>query len=168
MSMPKGIGSRKSQPAAFALPPRALTHGFHQLAHEYLRAYYDLPERQNISWPKYFVFCHSIECVLKAFLAAQGMAQTELINKFGHDLEKLLDAVTKKGLALDPSVRSEIAQLTAAHKGYWARFPMEKSEPVPVINRDQYEPAVEGLFKVVDDALGIQLSHAPSPLPPRA
>jgi hypothetical protein len=142
-------------------------HEFRQLAHEYLRAYYDLPEHQNISWPKHFVFCHSIECVLKAFLAAQGMTQAELTNKFGHDLEKLLDAAAQKGLALDQGVRSEIAELSAAHKGYQARFPMEKSELIPVINRDRYEPAIKELFSAVDTALGMPRTPAQAARPTR-
>src|SRR5262249_58479319 len=38
------------------------------LAREYRQAYYDLRQVAPISWPRYFLFCHSIELVLKAYL----------------------------------------------------------------------------------------------------
>jgi hypothetical protein len=46
------------------------------LAREYRQAYYDLRQVRPISWPRYFLFCHSIELVLKAYLAqAAGLTE---------------------------------------------------------------------------------------------
>ena len=47
-----------------------LVDDFLDLAKQYRKAYYDLPEPMP-SWPKYFLFCHSIELVLKAYLPSR-------------------------------------------------------------------------------------------------
>ena len=42
---------------------------------------------------RFYLVCHSIELLLKAFLSLRGATMLELSeNKYGHDLEKLLDA----------------------------------------------------------------------------
>jgi hypothetical protein len=50
-----------------SIPQVVLSYDFSDLAEEYRQAYYALPERTPISWPRYFLFCHSIELLLKAY-----------------------------------------------------------------------------------------------------
>jgi hypothetical protein len=57
-------------------PQVVLVDDFLNLAKQYREAYNLLPEATPISWPRYFLFCHSIELVLKAYLAhAAGLAR---------------------------------------------------------------------------------------------
>jgi hypothetical protein len=48
----------------------------------------------------YYLYCHSLELVLKAFLLAKGVSIRDLPNpqKFGHDLLKILREAKKQGL----------------------------------------------------------------------
>ena len=54
----------------------------------------------KVSIPAYFLFGHSIELSLKAFLLAKGVKIKVLKGrKFGHDLSSLLGAAQERGLA---------------------------------------------------------------------
>jgi hypothetical protein len=57
---------------------------------------------------RYFLLCHAVELVLKAYLVLRGRKIEKLKGRpFGHSIKKLLDdAVDKYGLNLDSNVRS--------------------------------------------------------------
>ncbi len=59
--------------------------------------------------PVEFLHWHAIELFLKAFLLASGMDEKEL-RGYGHNLNKLVEVVTKRGLALG-SDDSEVLSL---------------------------------------------------------
>src|SRR6516164_7640637 len=80
-------------------PQVVLSYDFSDLAEEYRQAYYALPERTPISWPRYFLFCHSIELLLKAYLARIGLTENQL-QAFGHNIKNLLEEAIKCGLSL--------------------------------------------------------------------
>jgi len=130
-----------------------LIDDFLNLAKEYRQAYYDLRQARPISWPRYFLFCHSIELVLKAYLANHGLTEKQLqAPPFGHDIKKLLDEAIRYGLRLSANTRASIGLLTEAHTKYWPRYPMTRSGDVIVIS--QCEGDADKLFEAVWAALG--------------
>jgi hypothetical protein len=143
-------------------PQQVLIGDFLQLGEEYRRAYYNLPQTRPPSWPKYFLFCHSIELILKAYLAAAaGLTSDELKDKFGHNLKLLLDVATEKHLPLSSTAKANLEHLTDAHTKYWPRYPMERAHPVPVINHVQFEPEATELFVAVHKALHPNVTYLP-------
>jgi hypothetical protein len=52
----------------------------------------------DFSPPIYFLALHCLECTLKSFLCARGIAEKTLKKKFGHDLSQLLKAARELGL----------------------------------------------------------------------
>ena len=93
---------------------------------EFEKAYHAVPETPPFSWPRYFLLCHSIELALKAFLALHGESASDLQNKFGHDLNKLLERAERCGLKLTPDTQAAIQRLAKAHMKHWARYPRRK------------------------------------------
>jgi HEPN domain-containing protein len=131
----------------------ALVDDFLNLAKEYRQAYYDLRQAAPLSWPRYFLFCHSIELVLKAYLAHHGLTEKELRDPpFRHNIKNLLNRAIKCGLSLSANTRGSITVLTEAHTKYWPRYPIRGSEGVTL--RYQCEGDADKLFKAVFAALG--------------
>src|SRR5262245_6196559 len=86
------------------------------LAREYRQAYYDLRQAAPLSWPRYFLLCHSIELVLKAYLAHHGLTEKQLSDPpFRHNIKNLLDQAIKCGLRLSANTETNITLLTKAH-----------------------------------------------------
>jgi hypothetical protein len=128
----------------------ALVDDLLNLAKEYRQAYYDLPPRGPMPWPRYFLFCHSIELVLKAYLAqAANLTEKQLRDR--HNIKNLLDEAINCGLSLSGNTRITIGLLTEAHTKYWPRYPISRS--VGVTLRYQCEPHADKLFKAVFAAL---------------
>src|SRR5262249_2087091 len=101
------------------------------LAKEYRQAYYDLCQTQPLSWPRYFLFCHSLELVLKAYLAQHGLTEKQLRDPpFRHNIENLLNRSIRCRLRLSTNTRLTITLLTKAHTQHWPRYPIRKSEGV--------------------------------------
>jgi hypothetical protein len=55
--------------------PRLYALDMLERAEEFLEAFRQLPPpaRRWISWPRYFLLCHSVELGLKAFLVSRGV-----------------------------------------------------------------------------------------------
>ena len=73
------------------------------LAEEYYKAGRTLflKGKKNINYgiPCYYLYCHSIELSLKAFLLGRGINQNELKKrKYGHNLEALLNEARRRKL----------------------------------------------------------------------
>ena len=116
------------------------------LAKQYRQAYYDLRQAEPLSWPRYFLFCHSIELVLKAYLAHHGLTEKQLQNPpYRHNIKNLLNRAIKCGLRLSANARISIGLLTEAHTRHWPRYP---------IRRYQCEGDADKLFKAVFAASG--------------
>ena len=124
------------------------------LAREYRQAYYDLRQVAPLSWPRYFLFCHSIELVLKAYLAqAAGLTEDQLQKPpFGHNIKNLLNRAIQCGLRLTANTKASIGLLTEAHTKHWPRYPMKKLNTVVLIY--QCEADADKLFVAVYAALG--------------
>jgi hypothetical protein len=55
--------------------------------------------RLRFSMPIYYLYCHSLELVMKSFLRAKGLSTQQLgSRKFGHKLEKLWEECLRQGL----------------------------------------------------------------------
>jgi len=135
-------------------PQTILIDDFVKLAQQYWQAYNALPEAQPPSWPRYFLFCHSLELILKAYLAAsRRLSQQQLKDIYRHDLGALLTDAESDGLCLGQA-KANLQVLTNAHTQFWPRYPMERAVPVAIINRDQFEPDAKKLFSLVFAALG--------------
>jgi hypothetical protein len=99
--------------------------------------------------PRYFLLCHAIRLVLRAYIASRRpFTQDELKKTFGHDLTKLLNEASRLGLTISPSTESEIEKLTEAHVKYFARYPKETANRVLMIEHFGGQH-VEELFKAV-------------------
>jgi hypothetical protein len=119
-------------------------------ADQFYNAFRELRERPPpLSWPRYFLLCHSIELALKAYLAMYGATPEKLKNNFRHKLDKLVDEAAKKGLPLTATTQETIKLLNKAHTGYRHRYPGEG--PVYVI--EQFIPTARELLTTVSNAI---------------
>jgi hypothetical protein len=137
--------------------PSPLTHLQHlELAEDFYQAFRDLPKDSPaglpISWPRYFMLCHSIELALRAFLLAQGANEAQL-RALGtrHNIVILLNKAQKQGLGLGPLAASELILLSEAHAKFWPRYPRQDATPVFLI--EPFEPYVVELLKAVAKAI---------------
>jgi HEPN domain-containing protein len=117
---------------------------------EFEKAYHAVPAMPPLSWPRYFLLCHSIELALKAYLTLHGESESDLI-KIGHDLKKLLRHARKLGLTLEPDTQEAIKLLARAHNEHWARYPKEFSGTVFTI--EQFEKNAAELLQQVGIAI---------------
>jgi hypothetical protein len=104
----------------------SVVFSFLEMAEQFFSGYKLLLHRGlPIDWARYFLFCHSIEVVLKAYLISRGVTTESLKRKYGHDLVKLFQACKDEGLAFrDDDVR-RLSWLNEPHTEYWARYPRE-------------------------------------------
>jgi hypothetical protein len=80
----------------------------------------------SISWPRYFLLCHSIELALKAYLAKLGAMPTQLRQlDRRHNLDRLVTEAVEKGLHLTTPTQEGIKALAEAHAKFWHRYPRD-------------------------------------------
>lgn len=103
--------------------PNDIPAGFIRHAREFLAAAeLVLNQTEEVSLPSLFLFGHSIELSLKAFLLACGMTRNELKKNFGHNLEALLDESIKRGLEKEISIEDvERGVLQLLNKEYQSK-----------------------------------------------
>lgn len=117
-------------------------------AEEFFEAFQRLPTRK--SWPHYFLLGHAVELALKAFLASRGMTAEE-VRKYGHKLERLLNAAVTHGLETDTVAPWTLTLLDEAHRNFWARYPMQKGGTVHDV--EIFEPHAARLLDSVSKAI---------------
>jgi len=133
-------------------PRPVLVAQYIEYAVEFINAYKKLESGHPPSWPRYFLFCHSIELILKAFLWHTLVDETKLSGWCNsHDIVKLFATAYGEGLRVDDSVRSELELLSTAHKEFWPRYPMTKSQQVFVI--ENFDSYLEQLLTQVNSAI---------------
>ena len=79
--------------------------GFHRYASEFAKYAREahVEAKGKFSPIPYYLYCHSLELVLKAFLLAKGVAKADLKKRsLGHDLSKIL--LKAKALGLEETV----------------------------------------------------------------
>jgi hypothetical protein len=88
--------------------------GFALYADQFLRAGQSVPGDGKFSPVPYYLFCRSLELILKAFLLTKGHKISELENRYRHDLVRLWNAAREGGLAEAvtplPDIASDLAQ----------------------------------------------------------
>jgi HEPN domain-containing protein len=126
---------------------------FFNRAEEFAKAYNDLPPGLPPDWVRYFLLCHAVKLVLKAYLVLRGRKIEKLKGRpFGHSIKKLLDdAVDKYGLNLDSNVRSGLELLDTPHSKFWSRYPSEEAAQVILIG--EFDADVDLLIKAVGIAI---------------
>ena len=86
----------------FTIKPGSLnfpTLGFHLYGQDYLDYAVAAKKPRRYSPVPYFLYCQSIELLLKSYLSAYGFKREKLRGReFGHDLEKLLSAAREHHL----------------------------------------------------------------------
>lgn len=81
--------------------------GFHRYSSEFYEAARSLQRPESYSPVHYYLYCRSLELVLKAYLLAKGISKKKLKNKFRHDLEKTLRKADSLGLGGTVSISDE-------------------------------------------------------------
>jgi HEPN domain-containing protein len=113
-------------------------------------------QKASPSKPRYFLLCHSIRLVLRAYIASRrSLAENELRRTFGHDLLKLLGEASRLGLAISQSAENEIEKLTEAYVKYFTCYPKQVANRVLVIEHFVSQH-VEELFEAVRSKIVLQ------------
>ena len=126
--------------------------GFYAYAGQFYDAFNKLGAdhlHPSISWPRYFLLCHSIELALKAYLAKLGATPKQLKFELGHKLAELVDEAVGKGLRLTPETQDNIKALAKAHFNYWHRYPWEWENSDGVYVIEQFIRAAHELINEV-------------------
>jgi hypothetical protein len=74
------------------------------------------------SIPFYFLISHAVELFLKSALLKRGFTVDELKNSYAHDLQRLLEALQKKGVMVTHETVSMINGLHSQHKNHALRY----------------------------------------------
>lgn len=94
--------------------------GFHRFASEFLRTAGSFESAQAFSPVPYYLFCHSIELFLKAFLLTENVSKKYLKQRLGHDLAKALEKAKELGLEqvipITPEQERELQKASAYYK----------------------------------------------------
>ena len=117
----------------------------------------------SISWPRYFLLCHSIELALKAYLAKYG-ATPQYLREFDlrHNLDRLVTEAVEKGLHLTPETQEGIRALAEAHAKFWHRYPRDDGM-IDVFVIEQFIPAAHELINAVSvEVRGVPLEPVSS------
>jgi hypothetical protein len=135
--------------AKMTTDPRFYALDMLECAEEFFEAFRQLPPptRRWISWPRFFLLCHSVELGLKAFLVSRGVPPTKLGPTFGHKLDPLMREARCKVIKIGVLAASELMQLDEAHKKQWARYPREEGKPVFAI--ETFDPYAAELLRAV-------------------
>jgi hypothetical protein len=127
---------------------------FLDMAEQFWRSYRELsPHRYPIDWPRYFLFCHSLELALKAYLIRQGKSSTDARNEFGHRLADLLEACQEQGLSIDAADFRRLSNLAEPHSKFWARYPREDWHLGGIPTIHQFERPALNVFDQVSYAI---------------
>ena len=147
-------GSKAGRQAASGDPNPFTAFEYYAYADQFYDAFNKLRDHlhPSISWPRYFLLCHSIELALKAYLAKLGATPKHLKFEFGHKLDELVTEAVEKGLLLTLKTQEEIGLLNQAHREFWHRYPIdarkfEEEEGVYII--EQFIRAAHELMNTV-------------------
>jgi hypothetical protein len=97
-----------------AFEPRHVAMWTRHKAVGYLQAADQITPDQGTQEPKYFLYCHAIELVLKAYLLAKGQTERECV-KLGHDIGGALRTAKPHGLVLSDLHTGIVESLSREH-----------------------------------------------------
>lgn len=118
--------------------------------------------RLRFEMPVYYLYSHTIELTLKAFLRAKGLTVKELANPkcWGHDLLKLWEGCLERGLTLDMHTRlttgAVIAILAPYAASYEFRYVQTGHKTLPTLDavREAAEALQAAIKPTVDATVG--------------
>ena len=114
--------------------PTQLARGFLTDAEAYLRAAQklDQPSEGPASSPQYYLACHSIELILKAFILIKGGTEDE-VREIRHDLLKAWERATELGLCpKDKRIGQIVTMLAPYHLDHGFRYRKTRLVTLPV------------------------------------
>ena len=118
------------------------------MAEDFLVSYTHAHKGRSPDWPRFFLACHAVELVLKAFLLQRGLIESDLSKRnIRHNIALLYAKAEKMGLNIDVSVKEDILCLHDAHKCFWHRYPRMIGTGVFTI--DQFGLSIEKLFSEI-------------------
>ena len=87
------------------LEKRTTPLGLLRYAQDYYRGFEIIriqkPKDTEMYQVKFFLLCHSMELVMKSLLKLKGYTRKQLMNNFGHDLEKILKELEANKIIFD-------------------------------------------------------------------
>lgn len=96
--------------------------GFHHYASEFLLTARATKRQESFSPVPYYLYCHSIELSLKAFLLCKGVSKRELKKKLIHNLDKIFVRACALGIkAMVNLSTNHEACISKANKYYQAK-----------------------------------------------
>ena len=134
--------------------------GFHHFASEFLQAARVAPRSGNGFAPvAYYLACHSIELSLKAFLLIHHVTRQDLKQRFGHNLEALLERAQSLGLgALVPLSDAQVQAVQQASPYYTDKI-FEYFELMEAVRGFKSRPQFEQLHSAAE----ILVTHLKQP-----
>ncbi|MEH2501407.1 hypothetical protein V1290_000218 [Bradyrhizobium sp. AZCC 1578] len=103
-------------------------------ATQYLDAFEALSQRDDLTFPTYFLCAHALELFLKAYLVASGIATKKQIRntkEFGHKLVDMLDKCDAASLPSVPDLRPFTVNIFEMNNDFDFRYPSNYSLIVP-------------------------------------
>jgi hypothetical protein len=101
---------------------RQLPRGLFHLGVQFIAATYELKDPEPLHPVRTYLVGQAIELFLKSFLVTKGVSPKKLREKYGHNLEKLLEAALAHDFAeICPISRDVRAQLKAVNGLYQAK-----------------------------------------------
>jgi hypothetical protein len=132
-------------------------------ANSFLEAANSLTQDSSLG-PRYFLFCHSIELLLKSFILASGGDQKEL-HQLGHKLKDSLARAAQLGFApADPSLVTLVDWLDPYHRNHDFRYAQTGYKVLPaqldlsasiMRTHDQIEPIARAAYVKANPQGGI-------------
>jgi hypothetical protein len=93
--------------------------GFHHYATHFLQVARSIQPGSTFSPVAYYLYCHSLELSLKAFLLVKGVSKEKLKKSLGHNLEAILTRADGLGLQREvPVTITEKEELSKANEYY--------------------------------------------------
>jgi hypothetical protein len=106
------------------------------------------------NWPRYALLLHAIELALKGFVKQCELQGSPLGKLPGnHHLQAWYDLAVKHGLKDDPHIAQNITHLTDLDFTAFARYPQDRSAPVPdlsIITDETVEFLIETITQTVN------------------
>ena len=125
--------------------PDPTTGAFLNTARQYHEAARKLfPQRKSVELPLYFLYGHTIELLLKAFLRAHGLPM-----QHSHDLGFFLEKCRQNGLRVHTDLQNVVNLLESENQNQGFRYYLFASTTKPEIS--YVSEIVDDLLKVVSD-----------------
>jgi hypothetical protein len=117
-------------------PTGTLPQQYLYLARMFRDAALNLPAYVNadVNWPAYALLLHACELALKAFCDQSVANSKPPARASNHDLKGWYAIACQYGLPVDPNIAEGIEILTKLHAQHYARYPDNRSTPIPDIS----------------------------------